>query len=48
MQGNVSGKDTTTGHWEMTGIIVDKPFKTFEDGFSKEIIEEFEKKLEEK
>ncbi|MCC0644652.1 MULTISPECIES: phosphopentomutase [unclassified Clostridioides] len=38
------GKDTTTGHWEMTGIIVDKPFKTFEHGFSKEIIEEFEKK----
>ena len=28
----------------MTGIIVDKPFKTFEHGFSKEIIEEFEKK----
>ncbi len=27
----------------MTGIIVDKPFKTFEHGFSKEIIEEFEK-----
>ncbi|MDB0440615.1 phosphopentomutase [Clostridioides difficile] len=38
------GKDTTTGHWEMTGIIVDKPFKTFEHGFSQEIIEEFEKK----
>lgn len=38
------GKDTTTGHWEMTGIIVDKPFKTFEHGFLKEIIEEFEKK----
>ncbi|MCC0664658.1 phosphopentomutase [Clostridioides sp. ZZV15-6597] len=38
------GKDTTTGHWEMTGIIVDKPFKTFEHGFSKEIIEDFEKK----
>lgn len=38
------GKDTTTGHWEMTGIIVDKPFKTFEHGFSKEIIEEFEQK----
>ena len=24
------GKDTTTGHWEMTGLLVDTPFKTFE------------------
>lgn len=38
------GKDTTTGHWEMTGILVETPFKTFEDGFSKEIIDEFEKR----
>ncbi|WP_024620764.1 phosphopentomutase [Metaclostridioides mangenotii] len=37
------GKDTTTGHWEMAGIIVDKPFKTFPNGFPKDIIEEFEK-----
>ena len=28
-----SGKDTTTGHWEMMGIISDKPFPTFPDGF---------------
>ncbi len=38
------GKDTTTGHWEMTGVVVDKPFKTFPDGFTKEIIDEFEKR----
>ncbi|MBT9140905.1 MAG: Phosphopentomutase [Dehalococcoidia bacterium] len=36
------GKDTTTGHWEMTGIILDKPFPVFEDGFPPEVIEAFE------
>ena len=36
------GKDTTTGHWEMTGVLVETPFKTFENGFPKEIIDEFE------
>lgn len=39
------GKDTTTGHWEMAGIVVDKPFKTFPDGFPKDIIDEFEQKI---
>lgn len=38
------GKDTTTGHWEMTGVLVETPFKTFENGFPKEIIDEFEKR----
>lgn len=38
------GKDTTTGHWEMTGVLVNTPFKTFENGFPKEIIDEFEKR----
>jgi len=37
------GKDTTTGHWEMAGIVVDEPFKTFPNGFPKDIIDEFEK-----
>ncbi|MBS3988458.1 MAG: phosphopentomutase [Dethiobacter sp.] len=36
------GKDTTTGHWEMTGIVLDKPFPLFEDGFPPEVIEPFE------
>ncbi|MCW3490241.1 phosphopentomutase [Dethiobacter alkaliphilus] len=36
------GKDTTTGHWEMTGIILDNPFPTYESGFPPEIIEPFE------
>src|SRR5579885_1956932 len=34
-----NGKDTTSGHWEMTGLVVEKPFVTFPDGFPKEIVE---------
>ena len=33
-----NGKDTTTGHWEMAGIIPDFPFPTFSNGFPSEII----------
>lgn len=36
------GKDTTTGHWEMTGIILDRPFPTYPHGFPLEIIQPFE------
>ncbi len=36
------GKDTTTGHWEMTGAILNEPFDVFEKGFPKEFIREFE------
>lgn len=36
------GKDTMTGHWEMMGLFIEKPFKTFtETGFPKELIDEF-------
>ena len=39
------GKDTMTGHWEMMGLEVTKPFKTFtEHGFPPELIEELEKR----
>ncbi len=38
------GKDTTTGHWEMMGIILESPFPTYPDGFPEEIISEFEKR----
>ncbi len=34
------GKDTTTGHWEIAGIISKKPFPTFKNGFPEEIINE--------
>ncbi|WP_255067299.1 phosphopentomutase [Lacihabitans sp. LS3-19] len=41
-----SGKDTTTGHWEIAGIILEKPFPTFtENGFPIEFIERFEKEI---
>lgn len=35
------GKDTTTGHWEMAGLISKKPFATFPEGFPQELVEEF-------
>jgi phosphopentomutase len=37
-----AGKDTTTGHWEIAGIVLDRPFPTYPDGFPKEVIEAFE------
>ena len=40
-----NGKDTMTGHWEMMGLYIDKPFKTFtETGFPKELLDEFTKR----
>jgi phosphopentomutase len=36
-----NGKDTTTGHWEMAGIILEKAFPTYPEGFPPEIIDEF-------
>lgn len=36
-----NGKDTTTGHWEMAGIILEKAFPTFPEGFPDEVINEF-------
>lgn len=36
-----NGKDTTTGHWEMAGIILETGFPTFPDGFPRRIIDEF-------
>lgn len=35
------GKDTTTGHWEIAGIVSEKPFPTFPNGFPDEVIEKF-------
>ncbi|HKO45812.1 MAG TPA: phosphopentomutase [Pyrinomonadaceae bacterium] len=39
-----NGKDTTTGHWEMAGIILDQAFPTYPNGFPKSILDEFVKK----
>ena len=35
------GKDTTTGHWEIAGLISEKPFSTYPEGFPVELIEKF-------
>ncbi len=40
------GKDTTTGHWEMAGIVLNKAFKTFPDGFPKKAVEKWIKENE--
>ncbi len=39
------GKDTTTGHWEMVGIHLRKPFPLFPNGFPPEVMNEFESKI---
>jgi phosphopentomutase len=39
------GKDTTTGHWEMAGIITDEPFPTYPNGFPDEVIGQFEQAI---
>ncbi len=36
------GKDSVTGHWEMTGLVLERAFPTFPDGFPRELIERFE------
>jgi len=37
------GKDTITGHWEIAGLQLKYPFPTYPDGFSKDILDKFEK-----
>jgi phosphopentomutase len=39
------GKDTTTGHWEMVGIHLDKPFPIYPKGFPVELMREFERRI---
>ncbi len=39
------GKDSVTGHWEMMGIVLDRPFPTFPQGFAPEVILEFERRI---
>ena len=38
------GKDTTTGHWEISGIVSESPMPTFPDGFPKKLIDELSKR----
>ena len=43
-----SNKDTTTGHWEIAGLVLNSAFPTYPDGFPAEIIERFEKEIDKK
>lgn len=38
------GKDTTTGHWEIAGLVSEKPMPTFPEGFPEEFLEEFSRR----
>ena len=40
-----AAKDTTSGHWEIMGVITDKPFPTYPNGFPDEVIEQFTKSI---
>jgi phosphopentomutase len=40
-----AGKDTTTGHWEMAGIVLTEPFPLYPKGFPPEVIEPFERQI---
>lgn len=39
------GKDTTTGHWEIAGVILDRPFPVYPNGFPPEVITAFEQRI---
>lgn len=39
------GKDTTTGHWEMAGLISERPFPLYPDGFPQDVIVRFEEAI---
>ncbi|WP_194709649.1 phosphopentomutase [Radiobacillus deserti] len=44
MQEASNGKDTMTGHWEIMGLHIEQPFRTFPDGFPNELLQELEEK----
>src|SRR5262249_24087847 len=39
-----AGKDSTTGHWEIAGVHLAKPFPTYPDGFPASVVQEFERR----
>jgi phosphopentomutase len=39
------GKDSITGHWEITGVVVEQPFRTYPEGFPFDLIEQFEQAI---
>jgi phosphopentomutase len=40
-----AGKDSVTGHWELMGVVIDRAFPTFPDGFPRELIDAFERQI---
>ncbi len=40
-----AGKDTITGHWEMMGLVVKDPFRTYPGGFPEDVIREYERRI---
>lgn len=40
-----AGKDTTSGHWEISGLILERPFPTYPDGFPPRVISSFEDRV---
>src|SRR5690625_5196703 len=48
MQEASVGKDTMTGHWELMGLHINQPFRTFPNGFPNELIEKIEQKTNRK
>lgn len=40
-----AGKDTTTGHWEISGVRLDRPFPTFPNGFPQEFLDAYERRI---
>lgn len=40
-----AGKDTTTGHWELSGLKLETPFPTYPDGFPAEVMDAFEQAI---
>jgi phosphopentomutase len=40
-----AGKDSTTGHWELMGVVLDRPFPTYPHGFPPDVIEPFETRI---
>ncbi|BCV21760.1 phosphopentomutase [Moorella sp. Hama-1] len=45
MASRTAGKDTTSGHWELAGLILERPFPLYPHGFPPEVIEPFEKAI---
>src|SRR5947209_9355658 len=48
MASAAAGKDSTTGHWEMTGVVLEKPLPTYPHGFPADLVQAFEQAIDRK